>query len=243
MPPQHVEQVGGIIRNYAMREDHNEPGATEHRYSEKRIDRLKGTAVGYIAKCISKNIEDYGLDCDIDGAELKSAAERTRAWASMWGIRQFQQIGGPPVTLWRELRRLGGVGVAGELEELRHAADNGKWNHFVTLMGGPTPKRQDFPIAVAKQWNDKPNRYQEPKGEEIIGIVWEKVVFPTRIHQWTIQQRCDPNKIKRPQELRRLLTRARQYSHYIGWALHPWSSVNNCTQGDGRGNNKAVDIR
>ena len=70
------------------------------------------------------------------------------------------------------------------------------------LMGGPGARRQDFPIALAKQWNDNPNRYKEPKGEEIFGITWKNVVLPTRIHQWTIQQRCDPNKLKRPQELK-----------------------------------------
>lgn len=100
-----------------------------------------------------------------------------------------------------ELRCLGGVGVAGELQELQAAADKGEWDRFVTLMGGPTAKRKDFAISLAKQWNDEPNRYKESKGNEIIGITWEKVVFPTRIHQWIVQYKCEPNKIKRPQEL------------------------------------------
>ncbi len=86
---------------------------------------------------------------------------------------------------------MGGVGVDGELQELQEAADKDGWDRFVMLMGGPQAKRKDLPISLAKQWSDKPNRYREPKGDEIIGIAWASAIFPTRIHQWTIRHKCE----------------------------------------------------
>jgi hypothetical protein len=120
-----------------------------------------------------------------------------------------QHLGYPISTDWRGVcdglaraSPYGGNGVTGEIKELREAADQGKWNTFVMLMGGPETKRKDFPISVAKQWNDKPNRYREPKGDEVIGITREKAVFATRIHQWTVRQKCESNKLKKPVEIK-----------------------------------------
>lgn len=187
VPREHQEQLSQILRHYALQVDGDEPGAEEFRFRVVPIDWNRGTAAGYIAKYISKNIDGCGIGVDGHGHDAKKVAERIVTCASLWGIRQFQQIGGPPVTVWRELRRLSPEAVAGHIRVAVAAADDGDWARFTELMGGPDAPRKKHPIKLYKAWSDEPGRYGEPVGERIYGVECDSVIAVTRIHTWVVR--------------------------------------------------------
>lgn len=187
--PDQIETLRALFKKYALQTDGDEPGAEKHRFTAVTIDCNKGSAVGYIAKYISKNIDGHALDSGLYGEEPVEAAQRVKAWASTWGIRQFQQIGGPPVSVWRELRRLKGGGPEGVVAELSAAADQGDWQAFVKGMGGPMASRRDHPLRLARVWSDQPGVYGEPLGWQIKGVEFANLLIPTRFQQWHIERR------------------------------------------------------
>lgn len=87
------------IRDHALAEDGGERGAGANRVKFERIDKAKGTATGYVIKYVAKSIDGHGVGEDLHGGGAEAAADRITAWARTWGIRQFQQIGGPAVGL------------------------------------------------------------------------------------------------------------------------------------------------
>ncbi|MCG0011786.1 replication endonuclease [Vibrio parahaemolyticus] len=112
--PENKEAVTEIFVDYATKEDKHELFDKQGRfdYSPRcdvgEIDPEKGTATGYIAKYISKNIDGYAMDDEVSdetGKSVKDMAKNVSAWKSRWAIRQFQFFGGAPVTTYRELRR------------------------------------------------------------------------------------------------------------------------------------------
>lgn len=197
MPDTHRETVRKVMRHYALLDSGHEPGAQEHRFKAVAIDPEKGTAAGYIAKYIAKNIDGYALDQDLYGNDSVKAAERITAWANTWGIRQFQQIGGPSVTVWRQLRKLDKSDDA-ELEAIRQSATASDWAAFMLAMGDPeTPHRsqaikpyyehsQQLNPVVGEAIPILTGRYGDTVPLRVSGIVWKGMSLSTRKHVWML---------------------------------------------------------
>ncbi|WP_367989496.1 replication endonuclease [Vibrio sp. NTOU-M3] len=191
----HHKTMVTVMRDYAMREDREEKGAAEHRFTEVKIDASKGSATGYIAKYISKNIDGSDLDAGVYGEDPKDAAARVDAWASCWGIRQFQQLGGCSVTVWRELRRLKGeLGLSKQQQSVVDAADKGDWKTFTQLMGGVFSLRKAqlfkpyYELTIDKETGViKTSMYcSEEWVRSLKGVVSRGQEIITRVMQWRI---------------------------------------------------------
>ncbi len=153
--PNNIQAIRDIFSHYALEEDGNEEGALQHRFTYKPIDKSKGSAIGYIAKYILKNIDGYAVDKDEQGFDAKNSAERVTAWASNRSIRLFQQFGGAPITIWRELRRATSAITDGILSEAFVAADTGNWAQFLITLGGATQNVKTFRFNSPKQSHKK----------------------------------------------------------------------------------------
>lgn len=197
--------------------------AEAHRFDSKAIDPEKGDAAGYLAKYITKAIAsgEAGdmVQEDLYGYDAGESANRVDAWASANRIRQFQQIGGPSVTTYRECRRAMGREVTQadlfdaprKIQLAAEAADESDWQAFVLLMGGPMVKRDEQPLRLG-YWNE-----HDAETGEVIGPGVNKYgeVPPARIYGlqykvpagWTTL-------LKRDHATRHVLTRVNT------WTIH-----------------------
>ncbi|WP_347331825.1 replication endonuclease [Marinimicrobium locisalis] len=187
IPANQAAQATEILRHYALAEDGDEPGAALRRFTAETIDPKKGSATGYIAKYISKNIDGLGIDADSYGRDAKESAIRIEAWASVWGIRQFQQIGGPSVTVWRELRRLDSTAEDKDLlQRLVAAADSSDWEEYTRLMGGAICARKARPLRPMMITREALNKYGEAV-KTLKGLLYGVERVATRVHEWTVR--------------------------------------------------------
>ncbi|MDX8396840.1 MAG: replication endonuclease [Mariprofundaceae bacterium] len=250
----HLERAVEIIRHYTLLEDGNENGAKKYRFKIEYIDWRKGSAVAYVAKYISKNIDGYKLDTDEYGKDAKNSAERVRAWASIWKIRQFQPIGQPSVTVWRQLRKLKELkGDELAVEGTWLAANVGDWCAYIKAMGGIDCYKGQHTVAISKIWCEDENEYGDPLGWIINGVISKGVFVNTKLHEWKISQVDKSNNSKVQDKAEpggppsggigeSVSCIENKSMTSFGCNLHqeprasvddggcsPWSSVNNCT--------------
>lgn len=205
--PEKSDQLTAIMNSYAMQIDGDEKGALEYRFDAKTIDPSKGSATGYIAKYLSKNINgayienNYDVAADTEdydsGKSASEGAQRATAWASRWCIRQFQFFGAEPVTIYREVRRIKESTEDKLIEKIRLAAENdtgngGQWYAFTRAM-------RENRITLMRE--ETTNVYAE-KVKKIKGLVSETGSKITREIAYVLRKRGSGS---------------------------PWSPVNNCT--------------
>ncbi len=228
MRPQDVDAVRDILCYHARAADSEELqslNALKARFHVEPIDPEKGSATGYIAKYISKNIDGFALDGEQDeetGESLRDMAKSVSAWASRWRIRQFQQIGGAPVTVWRELRRLGDQRLTdSRMDAVLAAADVGDWAAYTQLQGGALVARRDLVVRLAYEITEQGNEYGEDvqRVQGIYSPLIPESEVCTRLMKW--------QKVAK-------LAEAPAEAGFSGGSAAPWSSVNNCTEGGTR---------
>jgi hypothetical protein len=198
MQHDHQKKVRKILRHYSLLEDGNERGAKKSRFKHVAIDPALGSAAGYIAKYIAKNVDGAHIEKDLHGKPAAASALRIEAWARTYGIRQFQQVGGPSVIVWRELRRLQ-ADQATDVAGAYAAADSGNWAAYVMMMGGPQMRRSECPLRpfyyrepealpTGELNPDAITVYGDRKSPSTRGIVAPSGVVITRLREWRIEK-------------------------------------------------------
>ena len=229
-----MNQGMAVIGSWWMADAGRESGAHEHRVNVKRIEA--GGAAAYMAKYVAKNIGHYDMGAHLDTLDGLEAAvwagdvegwQRVDAWAATWGIRQFQAIGQPSVTVWREMRRvsLDQVDHARQMlgdslpQKIWHAVHRqgdvmADWARYMVCMGGVCLKRGKYALLPAKRINEVVNSYGETiMQKKIVGLVM-------RSGQWLVSRR---------QAWARVVDAPVLSPADRAALAAPWSGFNNCT--------------
>ena len=248
VPPEHQERYEAIITAYALIEDGDERGADKNRVKLVRIEAGKGTAAGYIAKYIAKNIDGehvgdhhmredgrtYIVTDDLAGDELLTPSQRVCYWAQTWGIRQFQQVGGAPVGPWRELRRVKSESIINAPEAVKSA-----WQAAQTIKATETNIVDGKRVETVKTIKQASySDYLRAQGGPLVGrkglvkIATRSTIVEGKYATYETEKPCGIYHAWNPHAV---YESVRYQWTVVGAAKAvafdlPWTGVNNCTQ-------------
>lgn len=241
-----VAPVQAVFWKWAMKDSPDEKGAAAHRLDIKLMQASKGTAAGYIAKYIAKNIDGYAVGQDLYGNDAIESSQRVEAWAATWRIRQFQQIGGAPVGVWRELRRVETLpaGAPDHLVQAHRAVnkvaviegrDNASvaWDRYCHAQGGVFVGR-GYRIQLDMQPQEGLTRYGEEKPKKPAGVCTTGIerVTPHWMRHMPGAVGCFERHVYWEVASKRHQWEIKRASVGIQSAHRaPWTCVNNCTEG------------
>jgi hypothetical protein len=230
----HMHQAQQVLTAHWLADDGSEPGAVKHRVTSKEM--ISGSATGYVAKYVAKNIDDEGVGFHLDDyadGEIGSfvlaggdvtPAMRVEAWASHWGIRQFQAIGQPPVTVWRELRRVReeearSAGVNGVVHQAWTAAQrvgdvHASWAGYVKAQGG-VMQGHKCRVAMRHEARDCEGLYGRAVRQLPVGVALNVKCSSTVWSDRRLWRRVERRELTEPV--------------LVAQSAAPWTCVNNCT--------------
>jgi len=162
-----LESARDILRQHALADSPDEPGAQQRRCSWLRASGLDGAA--YAAKYIAKNIDGRAMEgaaSDETGGKVADALLRVEAWARTWRIRQFQFFGVPLVGIWRALRKIRQACAEADeaIEQARAAADRGAWAAFWQAIEGRK-------VKLLREAGERLTVYGDEAARRVVGVV------------------------------------------------------------------------
>ncbi|SUI93607.1 replication endonuclease [Shewanella morhuae] len=254
--PEHEAAVKDIITKYAYQVDGDEPGAAEHRLKIEPVRKDangKSGLAGYFIKYLLKGIPGDHMhgqqELELEsGQTIEAASARIAAWASRYGIRQYQFYGAESVQIWRELRRLKVGPQSPEIEAVRAAACSSDWKGYEEAM-------KHAQLSLNYELTPEGNQYGEvtKRVQGISGIAFgKKRLIITRGERWKLrkanddeleayktlkQRRKDLFTVNRAMNAESRLSRKELKDAMPKWSMallplpfgSPWTCRNNCT--------------